>query len=209
MEKSKEPKRDSGLEMFRLCNDYCTILEQADKFPLHELLDKAALSLMAVYKKSFSITRFQTKYENEPQHFLTEKQYNKTCNTLKALLEKKDTYPEIINPNKLASKEIYQASISEDLTDIYQDFYDFVKWYSEGTFESINDSIIELLNNYDKYWGIKLLNVLRAIHVIRYMKKDASLFRDPSGDGEEDGDLGILDGDEEDPDAISEFLNEE
>jgi hypothetical protein len=125
------------------------------------------------------------------------------------VLDKKDTYSELIDPNRPNAREVFQAKISEDLTDIYQDFYDFVNWYSEGTFESINDSVIELLNNFDKYWGIKLLNVLKAIHVIRFLKKDASLFRDPSGDGEDDAELGMLDGDEDDPEAIGEFLNEE
>jgi hypothetical protein len=206
MEKTKEPKKDIGTEMFRLCNDYCRVLEQAEQIPLHELLDKASVALMAVYKKTYSFTRFQTKYESEPQHFLTEKQYNKVCNSLKTVLEKKDTYTEIINPEKPASREAFQAKISEDLTDIYQDFYDFVHWYSDGTLESINDSVIELLNNFDKFWGIKLLNALRAMHFIRYMKKDSALFRDPSGDDESE--LGILD-DDEDTEAIGEYMNEE
>lgn len=208
MEKSKEPKRDVGTEMLHLCSEYCKILDQAEKMPLHEFLDKVSVSLMAVYKKTYSFTRFQTKYENEPQHFLTEKQYNKVCGTLKTILDKKDSYIEIINPDKLSSREPFQARISEDLSDIYQDFYDFVQWYSDGTFESVNDSVIELLNNFDKYWGIKLLNALKAIHFIRYMKKDSALFRDPSGDGDEENDMGMF-GDEDDAEAIGEYLNEE
>jgi hypothetical protein len=207
MEKSKEPKKDIATEMYKLCSDYCKVLDQLDKQPMHEILDKVSVTLMAVYKKTFSITRFQTKYENEPQHSLTEKQYNKICNSLKGLLEKKDNYAEIIDPNRPAMREIFQASIAEDLTDIYQDFYDFVQWYSEGTFESINDSVIELLNNFDKYWGIKLLNALRAIHIIRYLKKDASLFRDTLSD--DDSDAAIFEGEEEDPEALSDFLKEE
>jgi hypothetical protein len=208
MEKTKEPKKDVGVEMFKLCSDYCAVLEQAEKLPLHELLDKTAVALMAVYIKTFSFTRFQTKYENEPQHFLTEKQYNKVCNSLKAVLEKKDVYTEIINPERPSSRELFQAKISEDLTDIYQDFYDFVQWYSDGTLESMNDSVIELLNNFDKFWGIKVLNVLSAIHFIRYMKKDSTLFRDPAGDDEE-SDLGMFDDEEDDTEAIGEYLNEE
>ena len=71
----------------------------------------------------------------------------------------------------------------------------------------MNDSVIELLNNFDKYWGIKLLNVLRAIHYIRYVKKDASLFRDPLGD--EDADIEPFDDQQVDSDSISDFLTEE
>ena len=205
MEKSKTQKKDIAVEMLKLCSDYCEVLEQAEKLPLHEFLDNVAVSLMDVYQKTFSFTRFQTKYENEPQHFLTEKQYNKVCNSLKGVLEKKDNYVEVLDPNRPTLREPFKASIAEDLTDIYQDFYDYVHWYSEGTFESLNDSVIELLNNFDKYWGIKLLNVLKAMHVIRYLQQDASLFRDPLGDEEFDG--AAFD-EENDKESLGEFLNE-
>jgi len=206
MEKAKTPKRDIAAEMHFLCSEYCSLLDQVEKLPLHEFLDKASVLLMKVYQKTFSITRFQTKYENEPQHFLTEKQYNKLCNLLKGILEKKDSYTEILDPNRPTLREPFKASIAEDLTDIYQDFYDYTNWYSEGTFESLNDSVIELLNNFDKYWGIKLLNVLKAMHVVRYLQKDASLFRDPLGDDEPES--GVFD-EENDADAIGTIIKED
>jgi hypothetical protein len=209
MNKSKGNKKDIAIEMYKVCGEFCQALEQAEKLPLHEILDTTAVLLMNVYRKTFAITRFQTKYENEAQHFLSEKQYNKIRNTLKGIFDKKDNYTENIDPNRPNARENFQASLSEDLTDIYQDFYDFVTWYSDGTFESMNDSIIELLNNYDKYWGIKLLNVLRAIHVIRYMKKDASLFNDPLGDDDKGADTFDDDDEVEDTEALDEFLKED
>ena len=207
MEKSKTHKKDEVIELVKLCGNYCATIEKGEKLSLHELLDNISVNLMAVYQRTFTVTRFQTKYESEPQHFLTEKQYNKVREGLLSMLEKKDQYTEIFDPNKPTARNAFQASISEDLTDIYQDFYDFVQWYGVGTFESVNDSVIELLNNFDKYWGIKLLNVLRAIHYIRYVKKDASLFRDPLGD--EDADIEPFDDQQVDSDSISDFLTEE
>lgn len=212
MEK-KSPKKDEAVDLFRLCSEYCKVIEKAEKVSLHELLDQVSASLMAVYQKVFTITRFQTKYESEPKHFLTERQYNKVRNGIKDVLGKKDEYQEIIDPNRPTVRAIFKASISEDLADIYQDFTDFCQWYSEGTFEGINDSVIELLNNYDKYWGIKLLNVLKAIHVIRYMKKDASLFSDPLGEEVYEspvvGDVVSDEDDLDDAENTEEFLTEE
>lgn len=210
-------KRDDLVDFVSLCNAYCQILDRADKMPLHELLDKISEALMAVYQKTFLITRFKTRYESDPQKFLTEKQYNKTRLVVMNLLEKRDPYMEVLDPNHIGSQNIFQASLSEDLTDIYQDFYDFVQWYSLGTFESVNDSVIECLSNFEKYWGIKLLNALRAIHVIRYLKKDGSIFTDPlnddddevikdsKADDKEEGD----DDDTLDSEALGEFLKED
>ena len=217
MEKTKVQKKDELIDFVSLCNVYCRILERADKLPLHELLDKSSEALMAVYQKTFVITRFKTRYESEAQKFLTEKQYNKIRLTIMNLLEKRDPYMEVLDPNHIGSQNIFQASLSEDLTDIYQDFYDFVQWYSLGTFESVNDSVIECLTNFEKYWGVKLLNALRAIHVIRYLKKDGSIFTDPLSDDDDEviNDIKIDDKDiKEDEDvldseALGEFLKED
>lgn len=212
MEKAKVQKKDHIAEFVDLCNIYCNLLDKADKLPLYEVLDKASDALMAVYQKTFYITRFKTRYESEPQKFLSEKQYNKVRLTLMNLLEKRDEYMEVLDPNHVGKHTIFQASLSEDLTDIYQDFYDFVQWYSQGTFESVNDSIIECLSNFEKFWGVKLLNALRAIHVIRYLKKDGSIFSDPLNDEDDEEILNREKEDDEeelDSEDLDQFLKEE
>ena len=196
------------MEFVVLCNNYCAILEKADKMPIHDLLDQVSDSLMSVYKKTFQITRLLTRYESEAQKFLNEKQYNKVRRSIMDMLGARDAYPEFLDPNRLANMNVFQASLSEDLTDIYQDFYDFAHWHSEGTFEATNDSLIEVLTNFEKFWGIKLLNSLRAIHVLRYLKRDGTIFRDPLSDDDAD-DLPLLDDeDDKDPDELEEFLEE-
>lgn len=211
MEKTKAQKKDEVVEFVRLCNVYCQILEKADKVPMHELFDNISSSLMAVYQKTFAITRFKTRYESDAQKFLSEKQYNKTRGVLMTLLGKRDLYHEVLDPNRPGSSNLFQASLSEDLTDIYQDLFDFVQWYSQGTFESINDSVIECLSNFEKYWGVKLLNALRAIHVLRYLKKDGTIFSDPSAEEEEEVADTFKGGDDDelDSESLDEFLKEE
>ena len=192
----------------RLSLEYCKLLDRIDKLPLHEFLDRVSSLLMSIYRQTFEVTRFQTRYESEPQKFLTEKQYNKVRETVKYIFDKRDSYTEIIDPTKPSNTRSFQASLSEDLTDIYQDFYDFVNWYSVGTFESVNDSLVECLSSFEKYWGIKLLGVLRAIHIVRYTKKDGTIFRDPLNDEEDD----IPDKEDDqiiDTEALNDFLKEE
>ena len=208
MEKTRNEKRDEGAELVRLSLEYCKLLDRIDKLPLHEFLDRVSSLLMAVYRQTFEVTRFQTRYESEPQKFLTEKQYNKVRETVKFIFDKRDSYTEIIDPAKPANTRSFQASLSEDLTDIYQDFYDFVNWYSVGTFESVNDSLVECLSSFEKYWGIKLLGVLRAIHQVRYTTKDGTIFRDPLND--EDDDIPDKEDDQViDTEALNDFLKEE
>jgi len=208
MEKNRNDKRDEGAELMRLSSEYCKLLDRIDKIPLHEFLDRVSSLLMEIYHQTFEVPRFQTRYESEPQKFLTEKQYNKVKETVKYIFDKRDSYTEIIDPAKPANARAFQASLSEDLTDIYQDFYDFVNWYSVGTFESVNDSMVECLTSFEKYWGIKLLGVLRAIHIVRYTKKDGTIFRDPLN--EEDDEIPEKEDDQViDPDALKDLLKKE
>ncbi len=208
MEKNRNEKRDEGAELVRLSSEYCKLIDRIDKLPLHEFLDRVSSLLMAIYRQTFEVTRFQTRYESEPQKFLVEKQYNKVRGTVKYVFDKRDSYAEIIDPTKPGNSRAFQASLSEDLTDIYQDFYDFVNWYSVGTFEGVNDSLVECLSGFEKYWGIKLLGVLRAIHLIRYTNKDGTIFRDPLTD--EDDDIHEKDTDQViDTEALKDILKEE
>lgn len=205
MEKNRNDKRDEGAELVRLSLEYCKLLDRIEKMPLHEFIDKASAQLMDIYRQTFEVTRFQTRYESESQKFLSEKQYNKVRETVKRILDNRDAYTEIIDPTKPANTRSFQASLSEDLTDIYQDFYDFVNWYAEGTFESINDSLIECLTSFEKYWGIKLLGVLRALHNVRYTKKDGTIFRNPLNDEVDE----IAENDDEDDEIIdTEAIND-
>jgi hypothetical protein len=206
MEKALQ-KKDRAEEFAKLCGKYCAILEKAEKVPLHQFLDETSESLMALYKSTFLITRLQTRYEGDPQKFLNEKQYNKIRRTILELLGGRDAYPEFLDPTRLNNQTLFQSSISEDLTDIYQDLYDFVTWRAEGTFEALNDSLIECLTNFEKYWGVKLLNTLRAIHIIRYLKKDGSIFRDP--DDTDDASVPIDDEPDHDPDEFEDMIEEE
>ncbi len=206
MEKNKEQKVNEAALLVNLCSQYCKILDKSEKDEIGDFLEKTAFKLMEIYKQTFKINRFQTRYESEAEKFLTEKQYNKLLKKLKEFFGKRDTYNEIIDPNKPASQSVFQASLAEDLTDIYQDFYDFAEWYSLGTLESINDSVIECLNNFEKYWGIKLLNALRAIHMIRYYLKDQSIFKEART--EEDA-VDIGDNEVIDSEGLDEFLADE
>ncbi len=208
MEKNRNEKRDEGAELVRLSSEYCKLIDRIDKLPLHEFLDRVSSLLMAIYRQTFEVTRFQTRYESEPQKFLVEKQYNKVRGTVKYVFDKRDSYAEIVDPTKPGNSRAFQASLSEDLTDIYQDFYDFVNWYSVGTFEGVNDSLVECLSGFEKYWGIKLLGVLRAIHLIRYTNKDGTIFRDPLN--EEDDEIPDKDNDQViDTEALKDLLKEE
>ena len=66
------------------------------------------------------------------------------------------------------SEEALEASISENIADIYQDLKDFILSYRIGTLDVMNYALGECRTNFQQYWGQRLVNGLRAIHSLVY-----------------------------------------
>lgn len=197
---SKKSEKPLDLNLFvKNCEDYCKLIESLDEMTNIEVLQDIKIALLPVYQKVHRIARPKTKYEHDAEKFVTERQYNKVRKVLLTILGAKDSYNEIFNPEKPGSKKSIQVSLSEELTDIYQDLKDFVQWYNQGTFESMNDALIELVDTFGKYWGMKLMNSVRYIHAIQHIKPSLYGGLDDLEDvgdddeGEEDEDGGDMD----------------
>ena len=60
------------------------------------------------------------------------------------------------------------ANVSEALADIYQDLKDVISVYRMGNEPQMLEALYICFENFVTYWGQQLVNVLRALHNIRY-----------------------------------------
>ena len=70
------------------------------------------------------------------------------------------------------SEEPLAASISEGLADIYQDLKDFISTYRLGNEPQMLEALYICYENFVSYWGQQLVNVLRALHNVKYSPND-------------------------------------
>jgi hypothetical protein len=205
---SKKTEKPLDINLFvKNCEEYCKLIESLDEMTSVNVLQDIKIALLPIYAKVHRIVRPKTKYEHDAEKYVTERQYNKVRKILVAIIGQRDTYNEIFNPEKPASKKSTQASLSEDLTDIYQDLKDFVQWHNQGTFEAMNDAIIELVDTFGKFWGMKLMNAVRYIHAFQYIKPSAYGGLDDIDDATDDDD--VAEDDEEVDDEDLELLTPE
>ncbi len=205
---SKKTEKPLDINLFvKNCEEYCKLIESLDEMTSVNVLQDIKIALLPVYAKVHRIVRPKTKYEHDAEKYVTERQYNKVRKILVAIIGQRDTYNEIFNPEKPNSKKSTQASLSEDLTDIYQDLKDFVQWHNQGTFEAMNDAIIELVDTFGKFWGMKLMNAVRYIHAFQYIKPSAYGGLDDIDDATDDDDA--AEDDEEVDDEDLEMLTPE
>lgn len=163
------------IEFVTVAVQYCAYLENFEKTTEEELTDKLTKILPLLYLKALLVPETDTVNEEEPEITVTEDHYNYVLSKVYDVFLNNDTYLEVFLQDMKYSETPISASISEDLADIYQDTKNFITIFERGITENMNDALYLCIENFKTYWGQKLVNVLRALHSIKYSdNSDAS-----------------------------------
>ena len=100
--------------------------------------------------------------------YLQETEYNSVREALYQVLGDKDDYLEVFEVDMKYSDAPILTTISENLSDLYQEMYNFVMSVKNSPAEVANDIILSFKTNFSEYWGQTLVNVLRALHNVKY-----------------------------------------
>jgi len=110
----------------------------------------------------------QPVYEDAPEKFVNEDDYQFVREQIEGLLGADDSYLEVFHPDMAISDTPIAAFVSENLADIYQELKDFAASYQLGDIDIMNDALVACLEAFGEHWGQKLLNALRALHALRF-----------------------------------------
>ena len=187
MAKNSDPVYSrSVVEFVAAANEYCKYAEQASKLKGDELLKIFQRILPYMYIKASLLPELQPVFEDGNEKFVTETDWNRIHDVLKEKLGSADAYVEVMDLRASVTEPEIAASISEDLTDIYQDIKDFLLLYQTGTSEVMNDAVWECKLNFENIWGQKLVNSLRAIHKFIYSGEEIGKIEDEGNDESRD-----------------------
>lgn len=156
------------IEFVTVALQYCAFLEEFENLTEVELTDKLTKVLPLLYLKASLLPETDSIDYQEPEVTVTETDYNYIMSKFYSVFAKDDTYLEVFLQDMKYSETPISASISEDLTDIYQDLKNFITIYERGITENMNDALYICIENFKLYWGQKLVNVLRALHSLKY-----------------------------------------
>ncbi|MCK5537633.1 MAG: DUF5063 domain-containing protein, partial [Bacteroidales bacterium] len=71
-------------------------------------------------------------------------------------------------PKNIVQDQGEEISFSEGIADIYQDLKNTTTNYQIGAYEAINDSLWECKNNFEMYWGPRILAIMSGFHNLKY-----------------------------------------
>jgi hypothetical protein len=160
------------IEFATVANEYCLFLEKMNSFSRKEFIERVQKLLPLLYLKASLIPVVEEENVETPEKCLTEVDYNFLFDKLNTKLGPHDSYLEVFDQGMQFSETPIDASISENLCDIYQDLKDFIFAFRLGTIEIMTDALWECQKNFSDFWGQKLVNCLRAIHLLVYSDID-------------------------------------
>ena len=157
------------IEFVTVAVQYCGYFESFEDVSEAELIDKLTKLLPLLYlKASLGPETDIINEEEEPEITVTEGDYSYISSKLYDVFQNNDGYLEVFLQDMKYSDTPITASISEDLSDIYQDLKNFITVFERGVTDNMNDALYFCIENFKSYWGQKLVNVLRALHSLKY-----------------------------------------
>lgn len=154
------------IEFVTVGAEYCAFIEKAGELDRNEFVDKSIKMLPLLYLKAVLLPQTEYQLDESAERFVTEEMYEYVRGTISRLMGAQDDYLEVFMDDMQYSENPINSSISEDMTDIYQDVKDFISVYSMGYEATMNDALVQLHENFREYWGQKLVNVMRPLHSI-------------------------------------------
>ena len=157
------------IEFATVANEFCAFTESVNELTRKDFLGKMQKLLPLLYLKASLLPDSDADdVEDTPEKFVTEDDYVFILKKLSSKLGEFDSYPEIFEPGTPLGEANVEANISENVADIYQDLKDFILSYRIGTVEVMRAALWDCRNNFEQYWGQKLVNGLRAVHQLVY-----------------------------------------
>lgn len=160
------------IEFATVAAEFCAYIERTNEHSRKEFIDTLLKLLPLLYIKAQMLPEGESLNEDELETFVTEETYEVVRITLAELLAQYDTYLDVFVAEMKYSDTPVTKSISEDLSDIYQDVKNFVTQFQIGINETMHDAILECREHFSLYWGQTLVNTLRALHELKYNTLD-------------------------------------
>ena len=140
---------------------YCSLIENLEETSKEEFLKEILMLLPKIYYLGLSLPNIEVQSEN-----IADKNIQNYTPLLEKKLGKDQLYKKVFHPT--ADNEIVEASLVDDLIDIYSDLKQPLIWYEEDK-KNQNDAIWQWKFNIQNHIGWHIVDAMKAIHVYLYV----------------------------------------
>lgn len=160
------------IEFVTVGREFCNWLENVPEQDRKAFTGTALKILPLLYLKASVLPKGENMLDDFLESFVTEEDYEFVRYQVMRKMGRFDDYLEVFTPDMQRSETPLTSTVSENLADIYQDVKNFLLNYRTAATEIMNDALVELIRQFELYWGQRLVNVLRALHQVYYSGED-------------------------------------
>ncbi len=153
------------IEMLTVANEYCLFFENAASYKTAEILDYYHKMAPLLYLKGSLLPDMPLNNEAHNERYVTEEDWETVFRELKEKFGNIDTY--YVHDHNFDSVE---ASLSDNMADIYQDMKDFIMLYQKNMQIARQNAIANLASQYRWRWGPIASQALTAVHHILFQE---------------------------------------
>lgn len=158
----------NSLSFLALTNEYCKAIESVYEYEKEEFVAQMLKLLPRIYITASDISKETTFEDSYIESYLEETTYDSVRNAMAQLIGEDDVYLEVFEEDMKFSDVPISASISENLADLYQEFYNLINSVQDAPTHIILSMLVSCKENFATYWGQTLCNVLRALNSTYY-----------------------------------------
>ena len=154
------------VEFVTVAAEFCGFLERVSEQKRSQFVDTALKLLPLLYLKASLLPECERMEDFDPETFVTESDYEQLRREVAALMGDRDDYLEVFLDDMMYSDTPIHQTVSEGLADIYQ---------------SVKDSLVICREQFAEFWGQRLVNLMRALHEVKYSRHAADDEEDDCG----------------------------
>lgn len=160
------------LEFATVAVQFCAYLEDLEGRRRTEFVDTMVKLLPLLYLKGTLMPLYESLDEGYVNDYVTEENYDIIRGNVAYVMADKDDYLDVFVSDMKYSDEPILMTVSENIADIYQDIKNFAYIYKIGVDEEKLTALENCKRNFTTDWGQKLVNVMRALHEVKYSIDD-------------------------------------
>ncbi len=155
------------VEMLTVANEYCMFVEKAEEYTKKDIVEYMHKILPMLYLKGILTPATNVEDPSANEKYVNEMQWERIFYNIKGPLGDDDKYW-IVRNTGLNEYEPQEASLADNLADIYQDMKDFLMLYQRNSDAAKENAVADFKNHFQNHWGVRALRAANRFHELMY-----------------------------------------
>ncbi len=153
------------IEFITVANEYCLFIEKTEGYPREDIIDYMLKICPLIYLKGALLPECDEDDFEIAERYVTEEHWEAVFKPLQSKFATDDLY-HYAKQNDQGEYIVQEASIADNLSDVYQDLKDFIMLFQKGSIAAKQNAVAECRSLFETHWGLKIISAHRALHQI-------------------------------------------